>query len=81
MRNIKKKWKEINHQVLMIHKIKRKGVDRKMYGILLILIFHSFARDDILINYKYFKKDDEPNQKGMSIEEVMIFQNLYSGQL
>lgn len=40
-----------------------------------------FARDDILMNYKYFKRDDEPNQRGMSIEEVLAFQKLYSVEL
>ncbi|CAD8153911.1 unnamed protein product [Paramecium octaurelia] len=40
-----------------------------------------FARDDILMNYKYFKRDDEPNQRGMTIEEVIGFQKLYSVEL
>ncbi|CAD8045438.1 unnamed protein product [Paramecium primaurelia] len=40
-----------------------------------------FAREDILMNYKYFKRDDEPNQKGMTIEEVIAFQKLYQGEL
>ncbi|CAD8071503.1 unnamed protein product [Paramecium sonneborni] len=40
-----------------------------------------FARDGILINYKYFKRDDEPNQRGMTIEEVMAFQKQYPEEL
>ncbi|CAD8159943.1 unnamed protein product [Paramecium octaurelia] len=40
-----------------------------------------FARDDILMNYKFFKRDDEPNQRGMSIEEVVAFQKQYAGEL
>ncbi|CAD8156628.1 unnamed protein product [Paramecium pentaurelia] len=40
-----------------------------------------FAREDILMNYKYFKRDDEPNQRGMTIEEVIAFQKLYQGEL
>ncbi|CAD8055632.1 unnamed protein product [Paramecium primaurelia] len=40
-----------------------------------------FARDDILMNYKYFKRDDEPNLRGMTIEEVIAFQKQYAGEL
>lgn len=40
-----------------------------------IYINNRFAHD--LIVYKVFKRDDEPNAKGMTKEELSIFQKKY----
>ncbi|CAD8151296.1 unnamed protein product [Paramecium pentaurelia] len=43
--------------------------------------FVKFQRDELLLNFKYFKRDDEPNQRGMTMEEVIQFQKLYAGEI
>ncbi|CAK62484.1 unnamed protein product (macronuclear) [Paramecium tetraurelia] len=43
--------------------------------------FVRFQRDELLLNFKYFKRDDEPNQRGMTLEEVAQFQKQYAGEL
>ncbi|CAD8051697.1 unnamed protein product [Paramecium primaurelia] len=43
--------------------------------------FVKFQRDDLLLNFKYFKRDDEPNQRGMTMEEVIQFQKQYAGEI
>ncbi|CAD8146867.1 unnamed protein product [Paramecium octaurelia] len=43
--------------------------------------FVRFQRDDLLLNFKYFKREDEPNQRGMTMEEVAQFQKQYAGEL
>ncbi|CAD8128485.1 unnamed protein product [Paramecium sonneborni] len=44
------------------------------------LKFCILLKDGIFINYQYFKRDDE-NQRGMTIEEIMIFQKQYAKEL
>ncbi|CAD8062122.1 unnamed protein product [Paramecium sonneborni] len=40
-----------------------------------------FQRDELLLNYKYFKREDEPNQRGMTQDEVIQFQKLFANEL
>lgn len=40
-----------------------------------------FQKDESLIQYKVFKKDDEPNAKGLSYEEHQQYLAQYSLQL
>ncbi|CAD8069395.1 unnamed protein product [Paramecium sonneborni] len=42
--------------------------------------FVRFQRDELLLNYKYFKREDEPNQRGMTQEEVIQFQKQFAGE-